>query len=96
MPAPVMPLRKCLITLLQAKINMGKLHRPALHCNAMHCTALHCTYVHSEGSTCLFAVEFSSFYLGPGVFALVIGSEAFPERLPDALLPLTTHCLHLA
>ena len=43
MPAPVMPLRKCLITLLQAKINMGKLHRPALHCNAMHCTALHCT-----------------------------------------------------
>ena len=81
MPAPVMPLRKCLIPLQQVKISKGKLH---------------CTAGNGEETTCLFAVELSSFYLGPGVFALMIGSEGKPEGLPDALLPLTTQCLHLA
>lgn len=50
----------------------------------------------AAAATRLFIFEFGSFYLGRGVFALVIRSEPTPNRLPNALLRLTTQCLQSA
>ena len=70
MSASVVPPRKCLVTLLHAVVEIGK-----LHCGICR---------NAAELTCLFVVKFSSFHFRPGVFTLERGIETKPEGVPGA------------